>query len=146
MPRVSCLSKSSRSVYKLLFWNREPLSMAIFRRSFVIESVLSVGDAWKRLLAVTKTDQPTCADCGHILAGKGVRICSSCGQPVRPQASLPIPLLRAFSSKKGFEFEGGVSPHEFRISRIISYRNACIPIISGRFEPSGAGTRIAIDM
>jgi hypothetical protein len=121
--------------------------MAIFRQSFVIESLLPQGDAWKRLLAATKTDQPTCADCGHILLGKEVRICSSCGQPVSPQASLARPwLVRAFSSRKGFKFEGSVSPQEFRISRIISYRNSCIPIISGRFEPSGAGTRIVIEM
>jgi hypothetical protein len=121
--------------------------MAIFRQRFAIESLFPMDDAWKRLLAATKTDRPTCAGCGHILDGKVARFCSSCGQPVSPQASLPKPwLLRAFSSRKGFEFEGCVSPQEFRISRIISYRNSCIPIISGRFEPFGAGTRIVIEM
>jgi hypothetical protein len=52
---------------------------------------------------------------------------------------------RHFSSG-GFEFEGDVSPQAFNISRIISYRNSCIPVIRGRFEPSAAGTRIVIEM
>lgn len=121
--------------------------MAIFRQSFGLESPFSMDHAWKRLLAATKTDRPTCADCGHILTGKGARFCSSCGQPVIPQASLPkLWLLRAFSSRQGFEFEGYVSPREFRVSRMISYRNSCIPIVSGRFEPAGAGTKIIIEM
>ncbi len=122
--------------------------MAIFRQRFVIESPFPVDEAWKKLLAVVKTDQPTCANCGLILAGAGAaRFCSSCGQAVSPQAPLPqLWLLRAFSSRQGFEFEGNVSPQGFRISRIISYRNSCIPIIGGRFEPSSAGTRIVIEM
>jgi hypothetical protein len=45
---------------------------------------------------------------------------------------------RLFSSG-GFEFEGDVSPQGFDITRIISYRNSCIPVIRGRFEPSGTG-------
>jgi hypothetical protein len=121
--------------------------VAIFRQSFAIESPFPMQDVWKRLLAVTKTDRPTCAGCGHTLTLQEARFCSSCGQPASPQASLPKPwLLRAFSSRHGFEFEGSVSPEAFRISRIISYRNSCIPIISGRFEPSGAGTRIVMEM
>src|ERR1700722_6519969 len=133
---------------------RVPLSVArswsfvaIFRQSFAIESPFPIGDAWKRLLAVTQTDRPTCAGCGHILTLPGAHFCSNCGQPVSLRAGLPKPwLLRALSSRKGFEFEGPVSPQKFQISRIISYRNSCIPMISGRFEPAGAGTRIVIEM
>lgn len=119
--------------------------MAIFRQSFAIDSPLAVREAWKNLLAATKTDQPTCGNCGHLFTAKGAGVCSSCGQPMSPQDP-PKPWLRAFSSRKEFEFEGSISPQEFRMSRIISYRNPCIPIISGRFEPSGAGTRIIIKM
>jgi hypothetical protein len=118
--------------------------MAIFSQRFQIESPFPVDDAWKRLLAATKTDQPTCANCGYMSIGKSVRFCWSCGQPVSPQRWKPW-LVRCFSLE-GFQFEGSVSPQAFRISRIIYYRNSCIPVISGRFERSTAGTRIVIKM
>ncbi len=54
-------------------------------------------------------------------------------------------MQRTFSSG-GFEFEGDLSPRDFHISRIISYRNACIPEIRGRFEPSPTGTRVVVEM
>jgi len=121
--------------------------MAIFRQTLVIEAPFPVDVARQKLLAVVKTDLPACARCGQILAGAGARFCSNCGQAVIAEAALPRPwLLRAFSSRQGFEFEGMVSPQGFRISRIISYRNSCIPILSGRFEPFSAGTRIVIEM
>lgn len=121
--------------------------MAIFQQRFVIEAPFPVDEAWTKLLALVKTDLPVCAKCGRVLAAVGARFCSSCGQAVIPQATLPRPLvLRAASSRQGFEFEGNVSPQGFRISRIISYRNSCIPIIRGRFEQSGTGTRVVIEM
>jgi hypothetical protein len=54
-------------------------------------------------------------------------------------------MQRHFSSG-GFEFEGDISLQGFNITRIISYRNSCIPVIRGRFEPSDTGTRLVIEM
>jgi hypothetical protein len=120
--------------------------MAIFRQRFVIEAPFPVDVAWKKLLAVVKTDPPTCAQCGQILAGAGARFCSNCG---RQAPSQPWQRPASFS-QRGFEFEGYVSPQGFRISRIITYSTsrtaAFISIVTGRFEPSGAGTRIVIEM
>ena len=121
--------------------------MAIFRQRFAIESPLPIDEARKKLLAVVKTGLPKCAKCGEMLAGAGALFCSSCGQAVSRDAPPRQPWLqRAFSSRKGFEFEGTVRAQGFWISRIIYYRNACIPIVTGRFEPSGAGTRIVVEM
>jgi hypothetical protein len=121
--------------------------MAIFRQRFVIETLFPVDEARKKLLAVVKTDLPKCAKCGDMLAAPGALFCSSCGQAVSRHAPPPQPWLqRAFFSRRGFEFEGNIWPQGFRISRIINYRNSCIPIITGRFEPSSAGTRIVIEM
>jgi hypothetical protein len=107
-----------------------------------------MDDVRNRLLAVVRTDLPKCAKCGQMLATAGALFCSSCGQAVTQQAPWPRPWLvvRAFSSRQGCEFEGIVRPQAFRISRIISYRNSCLPIVTGRFEPSGTGTRIVIEM
>jgi hypothetical protein len=118
--------------------------MSIFRQKLVIESTLPMQEAWKRLLPVVKTDSPTCRECGHLLAVGAVRFCSNCGLPA--QLPLPQTWMQGLFSTGGFEFEGDVSPREFKISRIISYRNSCIPVIRGRFEPSVTGTRIVIDM
>lgn len=94
---------------------------------------------------MVKTNLPICAECGQTLAGAGaVRFCSNCGQPAPPH--LPQTWVQRHFSSGGFEFEGDVSPQEFNVSRIISYRNSCIPVIRGRFEPSAAGTRIVIEM
>jgi hypothetical protein len=43
-------------------------------------------------------------------------------------------------------FEGHLRGNEFEIKRIINYRNSFLPIIKGRVETSGQGTRITIDM
>jgi hypothetical protein len=119
--------------------------MGIFRQKFVIESFLPVQEAWRKLLPVVKTNLPICAECGQTLDGAGaVRFCSYCGQPTPPH--LPQTWMQRHFSSGGFEFEGDVSPQAFNISRIISYRNSCIPIIRGRFEPSAIGTRIVIEM
>jgi hypothetical protein len=120
--------------------------MAIFRQRFAIESPLPVDEARKKLLAVVETDLPKCARCGLMLAW-GALFCTSCGQALSRDTRPPrSPILRAFSSRRGLEFEGIVRPQGFRISRNISYQNACIPIVTGQFEPSGLGTRIVIEM
>jgi hypothetical protein len=119
------------------------IHMGIFSQRFVIDSVLPVQDAWRNLLPVVKTDLPICAECGQTLAG-AVRFCSNCGQPAPPP--LPQTWVQRHFYSGGFEFEGDVSPQAFNISRIISYRNSCIPVIRGRFEPSAARTRIVIEM
>lgn len=121
--------------------------MAIFRKKFTVETRQPAEEAWKKLLAVVKTDGPTCTNCGHIVARQGARFCTSCGQPLSPQPKLSKLLLaRAFSSRQGFEFQGSASPRGFHISRIIAYRNCCIPVITGQFQPAGAGTRVVVDM
>lgn len=124
--------------------------MTIFRQKFVIDAPFSANDAWRRLLAVVQTNPPTCAACGQILNGGGIaRFCSSCGRPVdRPASAVKQWAERFLPAPNGrrFEFEGYVSPKEFNITRIIGYRNCCIPVIRGRFEPSNAGTRIAVEM
>src|ERR1700722_1703335 len=110
--------------------------MGFFRQTLVIDSVLPEQEAWKKLLSMVRTNLSVCAECGGMLA-PAVRFCSNCGQSTPP----PLPQTwaeRRFSS--GFEFEGDVSPREFSISRIISYRNSCIPMIQGRFESSASGT------
>ena len=135
MLRVGCRHRGRRlkSIY-----------MGIFRQGFVIDSVLPVQDAWRKLLPVVKTYLPICVECGQTLGGVGpIRFCSNCGQPAPPPLQQTW-VQRHFSS--GFEFEGDVSPQAFNISRIISYRNSCIPVIRGRFEPSAAGTKIVIEM
>jgi hypothetical protein len=111
-----------------------------------------VDDGWKKLLAVVKTNLPVCGSCGQVLAeNDATRFCWRCGEP----AGWPAPspgrwLARFFSSLdsrgRGFQFEGDVSPQGFDITRIISYRNSCIPVIRGRFERSNAGMSIVIDM
>jgi hypothetical protein len=119
--------------------------MGIFRQTFVIETFLPVQEAWKKLLPVVETNLPVCAECGQTLdRARAARFCSSCGQPVPPP--LPRTWAQRHFSSGGFQFDGDVSPREFNISRIISYRNSCIPIIRGRFEPSPAGTRIVVEM
>lgn len=115
--------------------------MGIFRKTFVIESCVPPQEVWKKLLPVVRTDFLLCAKCGQRQAG---HFCSRCGEPAPP----PIPqtwVERTFSSG-GFAFEGDLSPRDFNISRIISYRNACLPDIRGRFEPTATGTRIVVEM
>jgi hypothetical protein len=115
----------------------------IFRQQFVMETPLPPQQAWKNLLPVVRTDLRICAQCGQKLAAAS-RFCAQCGQPTPP----PIPqtwVQRNFSSG-GFQFEGDVSPQGFNITRIITYRNSCIPVIRGRFEPSSTGTRIVVEM
>src|ERR1700733_10296347 len=118
--------------------------MAVFRQRFEIESLLPMQEAWKKLLPMVRTNLPICAGCGQALPEAGaVRFCSKCGQPA---GALPQTWEHGLFTSDGFEFEGDVSPQGFNISRIISYRNSCIPVIQGRFEPSATGTRIVIEM
>lgn len=44
------------------------------------------------------------------------------------------------------KFEGEVFQNGFRITRIIHYRNAFLPIITGRFSPGNTGTKVAIQL
>lgn len=92
---------------------------------------------------MVKTNLPVCVECGQTLPESGaVRFCSKCGQPILP---LPQTWGQGLFASGGFEFEGDVSPQGFNITRI-TYRNSCIPVIRGRFEPSAIGTRIVIEM
>lgn len=43
-------------------------------------------------------------------------------------------------------FEGQLTTNEFEIKRIISYRNSFLPIIKGRIETFGTGTRLTVNM
>ncbi len=43
-------------------------------------------------------------------------------------------------------FQGDISRHGFKITRIIHYRNSFLPIISGKFLPGDAGVKVAIRM
>ena len=103
----------------------------IFRQQFTIETPVPAEEAWKYLLPVMKRDWWLCAQCHQPLAG-AARFCTHCGLPVPPHTKP--------------QFEGDISPQQFKITRIISYRNSCLPVIRGRFEPTQAGTRIVIDM
>jgi hypothetical protein len=47
----------------------------------------------------------------------------------------------SFDHKK---FQGEVANHEFKISRIIHYRNSFLPVIHGMYRPCPAGTIISI--
>lgn len=49
-------------------------------------------------------------------------------------------------SRNHTEFQGKVTQQDFRITRIIHYRNSFIPIIKGRFVTNPLGTRIIIKM
>ncbi len=49
-------------------------------------------------------------------------------------------------SANGKKYRGEFSFTNFRIWRIISYRNSFLPIIEGQIEPSPSGSRIAITM
>ena len=98
---------------------------------------------------MAKTNLPTCTRCGEVaIAGRRARFCAlrpgmdSAPAPQKPWAER----LFSRSTRLGFQFEGYLSPKDFSISRIISYRNCCIPVLRGRFEPTTAGTRAAIDM
>jgi hypothetical protein len=127
------------------------LRMEIFRSRFIIESPLPPDQAWKKLLAVVKTGYRICTNCGQMLVtstGAAVLFCQRCGH----QAPPPIPqsgnwLSRAFATQQGYEFEGIVTSQGLQISRIINYRNSCIPTITGKFQPSpSGGTRVEIEM
>lgn len=115
----------------------------IFRHQFVIETLLPPQEAWKNLLPVVKTNQPLCAACAQPLIG-AAHFCSRCGQPTPPP--LPTTWAQRHFSSGGYQFEGTLSPQDFNITRIINYRNSCIPVIRGRFEPKPTGTRIVIEM
>ena len=110
---------------------------AIFQRRFVLQLPFPVDEARRRLLAAVKTGRPICPACGQIMAGgAAARFCAVCGRPV----------VLSPAARPSFEFEGDVSPDGFRITRVIAYRNCCIPVIEGRFERRGNATGIPIRM
>jgi hypothetical protein len=117
--------------------------MALFSQQFVLETPMPPQEAWKILLPVVKTDQPICSACGQPLIG-AAHFCSRCGQPAPPP--LPTTWGQRLFSTGGYQFEGTLSPQDFNITRIINYRNCCIPVIRGRFEPQPTGTKIVIEM
>ena len=49
-------------------------------------------------------------------------------------------------SREHKEFEGSVTPQDFKISRIIHYRNSFLPIINGQFVKTPLGTRLIVRM
>lgn len=49
-------------------------------------------------------------------------------------------------SRNHKEFEGTVTAQDFKISRIIHYRNSFLPIIRGQFVKTPLGTRLTIKM
>jgi hypothetical protein len=125
------------------------ISKGVFRQTFVIESAVPVEEAWKKQLPVVKSNPPICANCGHTIA-ETARFCANCGHPVSPFLSRSRPRtpfgFERLSGASEFEFEGDISPKGFCISRIIRYRNSCLPEVRGTFEPSNAGTKIVIEM
>ncbi len=52
--------------------------------------------------------------------------------------------FQGFSNKTGYE--GSVSSKGFKINRIISYQNVCLPSLYGAFCPHNDGVRIEIDV
>src|ERR1700674_4092390 len=43
-------------------------------------------------------------------------------------------------------FAGEVSPHGFKIMRLIYYGNGALPVVIGRFEPGPKGARVQVTM
>ncbi|QIZ72295.1 hypothetical protein [Oxynema aestuarii] len=43
-------------------------------------------------------------------------------------------------------YQGEIGDRSFKISRIIHYRNSFLPVIDGRIEPNGTGSKISINM
>ncbi|HEX8494010.1 MAG TPA: hypothetical protein VF658_14285 [Pyrinomonadaceae bacterium] len=62
-------------------------------------------------------------------------------QLIEPKRSFRNPFSREHK-----EFEGSVTPQDFKISRIIHYRNSFLPIINGQFVKTPLGTRLTVRM
>jgi hypothetical protein len=55
--------------------------------------------------------------------------------------------LRLFrASAGGKDFEGTVSDREFRVTRVIRYRNSFLPVVRGRIEDAADGARVEVSM
>lgn len=63
----------------------------------------------------------------------------------RLSAKVEEPKLFRFS-KNHAPYQGTISEQSFRISRIIHYRNSCLPVIRGRFESRSQGTTVHVQM
>lgn len=51
-----------------------------------------------------------------------------------------------FGQASGGQYEGTVNPREFKISRVISYRNSFLPVILGTVSSGSGGTEIRLSM
>jgi hypothetical protein len=58
----------------------------------------------------------------------------------------PEKTFRFFNKSDTKDFEGQLRGNEFEIKRIISYRNSFLPIIKGRLQTIGTGTRVTVNM
>jgi hypothetical protein len=58
----------------------------------------------------------------------------------------PEKTFRFFNKSDTRDFEGQLRGNEFEIKRIINYRNSFLPIIKGRIQTIGTGTRITVNM
>ncbi len=62
------------------------------------------------------------------------------------EVTAPGRRLRLRSSAGGKAFEGTVSDLEFRLTRVIGYRNSFLPVVRGRIEDAPDGARIEVSM
>ena len=66
---------------------------------------------------------------------------SNLSKSIEPEKS-----FRFFNKSDTKDFEGQLRGNEFEIKRIISYRNSFLPIIKGRLQTFGTGTRVTVNM
>lgn len=62
-------------------------------------------------------------------------------QADKPRIGLSEKLLGPQGHRR--TFWGSVGADGFRISRVVLYRNAFLPVVTGRIEPAGRGSRLA---
>ncbi len=58
----------------------------------------------------------------------------------------PEKTFRFLNKSDTKHFEGQLRGNEFEIKRIISYRNSFLPIVKGRLQTIGTGTRLTVNM
>jgi hypothetical protein len=51
-----------------------------------------------------------------------------------------------FTASDGKPFRGTVEGREFELVRVIRYRNSFLPVVHGRIEPAGDGSRVHVGM
>jgi hypothetical protein len=62
------------------------------------------------------------------------------------EVTAPGRRLRFRSSAPEKDFQGTVSDREFRITRVIDYRNSFLPVVRGRIEDAPGGARVEVSM